>query len=996
MNYKTFLVLTRLNFLFLAFSPLKIPPDQEVQETEVTITKLEISVDASSKEVIKVTLSKVVDNPRFYVNGKYVEVGSSNGNAYTLKKLNTGTLKTDESNILKVTDQDTSFEQTKSFNFRKLNKPSSVEIAAGTGNAKDMVNASNVNNAVVRVSFDEGNKNTVPVTVEVTITDSENKTTKLEYDLQTDEAGAIDISDVNLSGFKEGNLTLKAVVRDSDGNVSGEATETATKAAEVPEVKYINATRATNNVTITGLTSTHSDDTIYYVVKEVSEAKPSISEILASPKTVTPKATGTNETKTIAIENGDTEKAYVIYAVAKTASGTKGTSIVEINVAKMGAEKLKPVTGLSEVTGSEAVYKWDYSAEDEAKEGFAYYKAILRDNNNNILAEKIIKKGEPKQVNFFDDLRKQDAGTYTVEVIAVADNVNYVNAETAAVTSTDEIEAVLTSITLQAFSKEEPTLLKWTTVGNMTDVESFTLEVAKYDASSSESDKYKDNIVFNKNIGKNTEYDIKSIVEENGMGSYSFKVTANPKSEVLKATANSGEFSAASVKYHQGEAITDLSVSKVDGNKVTLKATVLPNVFDSETPTYTIYYKNITLGEEAYTKNATPFTSPQELTLADGTEYSFILVATVDGKEYQSNVVTAKTASTPIVTTAAVTYVEYKAESTSVNSTPQLSNGQITFNGDVLYIKESNTLHSYSAKNYDEVSDIIEVVKQLGASDTIKINKKITELTLTTATNASTKTYDLTKVPADATVSITGNANYMTNVKGTLNGITLDGANARFNVDKAKKVTVNANNMDLTLAEGTTLTFKDNSKLKATINKVVFEQKNSSKLPDITVTATGLELAGDASTTGTPLEIDASKIASNMTLNFKTTAQKELKITGSEDYIVKLTTSSIESDGITIVSGKFDLTDDNTAFKKVTVAASSDVTFVSDVTITEGVDHVKANLGTTAKAIVENSKFQFKAGKEASEIKYSLNKNENTISLHVPAGESLEVTKVAN
>ena len=967
-----------------------IEPEQEVPDNAVSITKLEISTD-SINEILKVTLNKIVTNSRFYVNGTYV-TASSVGNVYTIK-LDIGTLKTDKDNVLKVTDQDTNFEQTKSFAYRKLNAPTSVSIAPGEGNNTNMINSSNVNNAVVRVLLDENHKNTVPVTVEVTIKDSENKSKKLEYDLQTDDAGVVDIPNVDLSTFKEGVLKLEAVVKDSEGNVSKVVSTSATKEAEVPEISYISASRSNNNVIITGLTSTHSDDTIYYVIKEVSEAKPSINEILSSTTSTTPKDVSSDEKKSISIIDGNTEKAYVIYAVAKTASGTKGDIMVEINVAKLEAEKLAPVSDLTEVAGSEAVYTWNYSQENESKEGFLYYKAILRDTNNNILGEKIVKKGEEKEVSFFDEIRHQEPGTYTVEVIAVADNVNYINADTAASISTDEISSVLSEITLQPFTKDESTILKWNTVGNMTDVESFTLEVAKYNSSSAEKDKYKDNVVFTKDVGKVTKYDIAQIVEENGMGTYSFKVIANPKSTVLKASANSGEFKTSSIKYHEGEVIKDLAVSKIDGNQITLKATLLPvNAFDNKKPTYKIYYK--TSEDETY-GNPTVFTVPTVLILQDGTEYSFILVAEVDGKEYQSNAVTAKTASTPIETKNAVKYVKYEVES-SVSSNPKLSNKQITYNGDTLYIKEDNTLHTYSAKNYEEVSDIIEVVKQLGSNDTIKINKKITSLTLTTASNNSTKTYDLSKVPADATVTITGNANYMTNVKGELNAITLNGTNAKFDIAKAKKVTVKDNNMDLTIAEGTTLTFSKFG-LKATINKVVLEQKNLAKLPDITVTSTGLELPGDDTTATTKqLEIDASKIENNITVNFKSTQQKALKITGSKDYIVKLTTSSIKAGNISIISGKFDLTDENTAFTAIKVAVKSDVTFVLDVPVENGIDHVSAVLGTSVKTIVESSKFRFKAAKEESAIEYSLNKNENTISLHVPASETLTVTKVAN
>ena len=919
----------------LHFLPKK---EQEVLDA-VEVKKVEVSTK-ESKEVIEVTLSKKVDNAKFYVNGTIVnstKVTSKEENGvcvYTLT-LDEDTLNKNEENTLRVIDEEGTFDKTETFTYRVMIAPSSVSVAPGAGNSINMVNASNVNSATIQVLFEDGNRNTLPVTIEVTIEDTadEEKGEVKHTVTKTIEATTMEtvekITGVDLSSFNEGKLTLTAVVKDSEGNVSAPTeNKTVTKIADAPIVKYASASRKdTTHATITDLTSTNqagsNNDTIYYLVKEQGETAPTVDEVIEGNKTLSAGPSVDAD-----ITDGVNGKVYVVYLVAKTTTGTKSTEVVAIQVAKQGATQIAPVEkeNIVKVDGTEATYEWNYNEETE---GFVGYRVVLKDNNQKVLVDKTINKGEETRVDFLETLKQQkDIESYTIEVIALADNVDYQNA-TAIATEAQKINPVISQHITLAIENDEndekKILLTWSTTDtNTTAVDHYLVEVAKYDKSAKDKE-------YTTNVKSFTttelKYDIAPVVEEMGAGTYRFNVTAVAREELLRSNV-SAEDSIAESKtvYHQGRKISGLTAT-VSGQKVTLKGTLLSkeDLFDDgATPKAEIKYNLHYRKSETETNysSAASDTNISELphdvvsSLDSGTKYDFIIETEVTNgtvkKSFYSDPVSATTELGAILATNAK-YVQYK-ETSAIDSTPALENNRLTYKDGVLYIKSGDTVKSYTSEKYPEVTKIIAVLNQMGENDTVSINEKITELALYAEDATVEKTYDLTNVPANAKVTVTGNASRVTGVKGNLTEITLASSN-EFNLSEltANVVNVSKANATLTANAGTTLKF-GSSAATVTVNDVALGGVASG---NATVTSDGFEFAGNALTA---LTVDSSESTKVVNLKFSGATPKTLNITADEANGVKLATNTIAIEELNVLNGKVDIS--NSPFKELTVGDS--------------------------------------------------------------------------
>ena len=814
-------------------------------------------------------------------------------------------MKENEKNTLLVTDESKTFEQTKDFTYKKLIAPSAVLIAAESGNAENQVNSSNVSNTAITVNFEGGNKNELPVTLEVTIKDSKDNvitlTKQLTSKLTNEEVRG------NLSSLEEGKLTLSALVRDGDGNVSASTPEVeATKLANAPVVTYESVKRDnTTTAKITNLKSTNSDDSenkddIYYLVQGIDKPEPTVDEVMSKGSKITVESP--DSSATIPDEFKDT--ACVIYVVAQTKSGTESEKVLAIKVAKVDATEMEGEVTLQKVTGTDVTYSWDF---DEETDGFEGYRVILKDQAGKILYEKIVNKGETREVNFFDTLKKQEAGTYTISVTAIADNVDYTDVTSDEVTITTS--PVLTNMSV-SLDKEKNTIT-WEQVGDVKNVENYTIEVMKYDPSKEAGKEY-ETIVSSATVSSIVDYDITPIVEKNGIGTYSFKVTANAKDNVLMASASSADITKASgdtdtysnIKYHQGIGLSDLSAEIKNGN-VALKGSLLSEeVFDVKSSAkaglveYKLYYKVAT--DKSYTGEGIEVTElPYELTnqLNPGTQYKFMIMTTVDGNKYYSNEPSATTPITPIV----IDNAKYKKLEENSPVIPSLNNKEVTYNNGVLYVNNNGSMVEYSSEVYPEVLDIVNVLEQMGENDTISVNGKITNLTLK-ASAEKTTTYDLTKVPKTAKVEITGDPTYATTVKGDLNEITLKTASAKFNLNELEvgNVKVEDNTIDLTVKPDTTLTF-GSEKTEATINGIKLTQDTT--LASVKTTENGFRFTGSDN----KLTIDASKSTNNITVEFVGTNQKGLEITANENNAVAVLTNEQEISDLEIKQGKVDL-----------------------------------------------------------------------------------------
>ncbi len=959
-------------------------PDQEVPESE--IVSFEVKKGSNNTQIV-ITLSKDAKEPRFYLEdgSKSTLVSSIGSNPYTLTI--TPELEAGKEYKLVATDVNKTFEQTKTFTYRALNTPISANIAQTSSNKAGEVNATNVTNATIVVSLVSNNKpiNNTPGTLEVTVKDTATqgqvaKKLVFSQELVGNETEAR-IENVDLSSLNDGNLTLEALIRDDQGNVSGTYTNASVvKKSNLPIIRYTTVSRNSTEQAQISIVKTSTNDVLYYLVKEAEEAVPTVDEVIKNNKKDTTNSA--NVTLNVPIDNGDAEKAYVVYLAATSVTGTKSADVVAVNIAKVNADPINEVNNLVKKTGTEATFVWNY---DEATEGFVGYKVALY-NGNTFVTEQIIGKGEEREINFFDEMKKA-AGNYTVKVTAVANNVNHTNS-VEVVSSTVGVTALATPASL-SFDTNTKTLLKWTMANDIQYVNNYTIEMAKYNATSKQYE------VLETASTTSTSYDVQSMIQKYGIGEYQFKITANAKADVLRVNATTST----GVKYILAEGVKDLAVSKVEENRITLDGTLLPNIY-STTPTYTLYSKT---GSGTYSKvsSSTPSIVSGTITelpqvvgnLTAGTEYLFKLVTKINDIEYVSNEVSVITKMTPISTNE-LTYKAYTATSAAEPMANLTGSNEITYNeeNETVYIKNGSVdTVAYSSEN-EAIADIVSVLKQMTVdSDKIQINKnEITKLDLTSSTTKIT-TYDLSKISENAIVTIKGNADRQTIVRGTVKTINLtsdSSVKAKFDLTGltvTNNVSVKDDEYELSIGNNTVLSFAS-GKTKATINKVSLEQ--TTKLGNITIKGDTFDIAGG----NNKLTIDTTKSDKDVTLNF-TSAQTGLDIKASETHTVKVIGTNLTISTLSIKSGKVDLTDNTTKFSGIKAGNADAATKVILVTDKAATDNKQdAKVPTAATALITGSAFKFNVTNDG-DATYSTTKGSNEITLNITAAKEVAITK---
>ncbi len=958
------------------------PVEKLPEELSPEIVSFEV-VKSSANAVITVKLSKAVTNPIFKLNGFLKDGSPSEGNTvYTITVPETE-LTTDKANTLEVTDTDNTYSETHSFIYSPLTVPQEVSIPYSATNEKNKVNASNVNNATINVRM-PAVPVAVPVTLEVTIKDTAidtkpQSTITLSKELTGNEP-EVNIENVDLSSLNDGNLIITARLKDAQGNVSPVATmATPVKRADAPVLKYTTANRTDENTATISLVKTNAKEIVYYLVKEADAVAPTLEDVLAS----TSKDTTNNATPTltVSIENGDANKAYVVYLASKSETGSPIDGILTVKLPKLDAEPIDAPTNVRLKTGEKTTFEWDY---DESTEGFVEYKAVLYAGNA-AKAEKTVSKGT-KEVDFFEDMKKA-AATYTVKVTAVADNVEHANSEESAASTGVQVSEITKPNPVQ-FDTDQPTLLKWT-LADPSDVLDYSIKVSKYDVSKAGYE------VLETISTTSTSYDLKSIVDKYGIGDYQFTVKANAKENVLKAS--SAESTAAT--YYKAEAVNNLKVTDVKVDTLKLTGTLLPDVYSTK-PTYTLYMKQGDSAEYGVVTSTNcdgvpssdgKFTAlPLSLkSLTANTKYYFKIVTSVGGKDYVSNPIVVTTKQAPLnMTSEAATYKKYEAKSPA-ESAAKLSENEITYKENTLYYSEDgSSVSSYSADENEDIANIIALLKQMTVdNEKIKIeNNKVTELELTTASAEKKMTYDLGTIASNAKVTITGNENYETSLVGTAKSLVLQGTKSKFNLlnlTTASAVTVNDDYYVLTVANGTKVTLAS-SKSKVTINNIAFDQEQL----DVTVNGGTLSVVGSSSNA---LTLDTTKFASDVTLNF-TADQNALTITGSVEHTVKVVGTNRTITTTTIKSGKVDLNDNATTF--TTIKAGSDkvtkVIIITDVAAKSDLNEGKVN--TSAEAVIDGSNYQFSAT-GADDATYTLRKDSREVELEITASKTVTIKK---
>ncbi len=951
-------------------------PDQEVQETQI------VNFEIKNGD-ITLQLSKSVEKARFYLNGNLVEATSEQNNTYKIDP--TPVLQVNKEYTLRVSDEQDSFEEIKTFTYRNLVAPTEVTTASSLSNEKGEINASNVNSATILAKLTE---NKTSVNLDVIIKDSgvgeKQKTLTLTKKLTGFET-EWRFEGIDLSSLADGTLNIEAIVKDEDGNVASK-TYTITKRSDTPIVKYVTVDRTgAKTISLKSITS-KEDDYLYYLVKEIGEPAPTVDEVL---KNGTKNTNNSKErTLNITINNGEANKAYVVYLASTSKTGTKSTSAVPVNVAKIDAPQLKKVEDLNLKSGTKATVIWG-SQYDENQAGFIGYKVILK-KSSSYLAEETVEKGNAKEVNFFDIIKKEGSGSYTVSVIALANNADYESSIESTKTVSISVNPVISSNSTTP--TVTGTLITWQnipTISEVPDISGYNVKVEKYDKN--EVSNYR---VITVDSRTETYFDLASIIEKNGIGEYKVTVTANAKEDILKADKT---FRA--VKCYKADAISlAVDESKVKTNSVTLTATLLPENLYSDTPTYKVYYEKDKAGYDGgsiVTKTSFPYS---KTSLNTNTKYNFKLEVTIGSYKFVSEPISVTTLKEPtaIATTAETTFMEY-VKTSDVDPKAKLeADNQITFNGETLYLRNSTNVVAYTAEDNPVVLDIISVLKQLtGGKDKLTIkNSKITTLKLTAKEVGTDKAYDLLKVPEDATVTVIGNKDHKTTIKGKLNAITLD---TESNVTKpkfdlsgltVKTVTVKDDEYNLTVANGTKLTFVS-GKTKAIVNNVSLSQET--KLSDVRVTSEGFEFTGSSK----KITVDATNVNKDIVIKL-IGAQTGLDITSSNVYAVKVVSLDQTVTNLAVKKGIIDLTDENTTFAVVTAgdATDSEVILVTKTTANATVQN--RNIIAISKQEnpdVEGFEYKFYLGNVEDIASWSTSAQKTGIKLTITGGDSVKIEK---
>ena len=958
---------------------------------------------------IKVKLNKKIDNGRFYLNGKLVNATLSNAlgeeNTYIISSSQTsGKFMTNEDeNVLRVTDIKGTFDETYNFVRRTIYAPSSAAIIKTSTNEKNSVNATNVNNSTLEVTF--GTTNAVAVDLEITITDSsaEKKVVTLSKKAIEAYKGYVTIENVDLSTLADGQLKVTATAKDDQGNITTTSSTIGTinKYADVPVLKYTSVSRSSATVTI-DLLKTNKSNNIYALVKEAGEPAPSVADIVKTTKITHDITTDETPQITVNIPNNDDTKAYVVYLVEQTTAGTN-SEVLPVNIAINTATQLTEVSNLKNKTGSKTTFVWEDTI-NKTSAGLVGYKAILvNSDSSNVVAEKTLEP-DVKEVDFNSEMKKAGAGNYKIKIIALADNVEHKDSTETELSNAIEIKEVATSITVDfgsGTSANDPkTLVKWTLDGGAddTNISDYTVEIAKYNKKTNKYESIKT---------INTSKTSCNIVDEvSELGAYAVRVIANAKSDILMVNKYSEEddnfTSAPTEKYIKADSMKDLSLDDVKETEVTLLGSKLPDVYPLDTSiTYKIYWKvagGTYIESSSYYKDITSLETPYKITgLTNGTQYYFKVKTIVNGVEYVNDedydlTVTTKKSPVSLNTSNTLTYTKYVAQSTLEN-TANLSNNQITYHNNTLYIKDgTSSVKTYTPEDTTVVSDIIAVLSQFDLENseslTIKFtNNAISELTITAPTTA--KIYNLEKVPEVAKVTITGNT-AKTTVTGKLNNIILDGTTPKFDLSglTATNVTVDATDSELAVANNTGLTF-DTSAKKAKVNDVSFTTNSSSiGLEHITVEANDYKVTGDPSNT---LTVETSKAVN---LTFVGKHQKELDIVGNIDNLVKVSTGEIIIEDIKIKNGKVDLIESQ--FNQVTAGNTSapEIKIILSETAVgatnNSVDITKNTVSIDEQTTLSGYKFTTTS---SSNAKYSTKTNSNEITLELGASVNVIIKK---
>ena len=765
----------------------------------------------------------------------------------------------------------------------------------------------------------------------------------------------------------------------------------ADKFAEAPilTVKSVNRSNASE---VAIVLNTEGDVTsLYYLVKESGEAVPTVEQVLsdgtkADTEWSTPNLTLNNKGIT------DAAKAYVVYLVAQTKTGTNSTNVVAAKVAKYDVDPIANVPSFNQKASTKATFEWTYDEETEGLEG---YKITLTCGSETMVVN--VEDKNVKEIDLFNEIKtlvaKGGTSSVNLEIIAVADNVDH----------TDSASAKSVTFTVPAFAtkveaKIEKDVLSWEVTGNVSDA-SYIVKVSKYNKETASYDE-----LPSVNVGSKTSCDVlKDLkLDSNGIGTYKFVVVANPSADVLAAPVESSE----EVKYHVIEGVKDLAISKVEERKVTFTATLLPDVYDldSDTITYDLYYA---VDGEGYTTSAkqtfttTPYEYDGSVVFDYGKTYKFTVATSL--KKGGSALVHEERATTDVKYTfeaqpinsaqagTAFTYVEYKLDEGSavVDPTLQLTSNQITYKDDVLYVYSTDNMETtgvvtYKASDSEEIANILALLKQMHANDTMKIeNNIIKELKLTTPTGGAT--YDLSKVAKDTKVELAGNSS-TTTVKGDLAAITLTEESAKFDLSglKCTTVTVSGDGNDLTVANGTFVSLTKNN---ATINGTYIKDTASGRVIKV-VANNSFETTGKGSST---LEVDSSKVSGEVTLTIDSVAQ-DLKLTASNDGI-KVLTNTITGGDVTVLGGRVDLSNNGYKFADVTVDNTEGeeqlkVELVLDKTATKEDAKQGKTVKASANPVIAGSSYSFKVT-TLGDAKYTVEEGSNVVTFFVEAEKTV-------
>ena len=611
----------------------------------------------------------------------------------------------------------------------------------------------------------------------------------------TNEVVIKESTDLDLTNFADGILTVKVIEPETDEQEETEATFKVTKNVVVPVVAKARTTREGRN----GYLSLENAGEGNLVKVYYQVLKRTVANNTATNKpTLMTDGKPAEGTKTINTTNGKLDKAlistdlvnegvYDIWYVVENNYGSQSSDVQgPVLIASDTASKTEEsvvITAPDLTKAGTATFTWKY-AEDSTENGSTITYSVVLYKDGKIIKEKSVVGSSGLKADFTTEIKTNGAGKYSIGVVANGKSDGSTKASEE-VKSEEIVVSALKPVTNIDFEVTDdvtnPYVISWTDSSNAAQsVKDYSVKLYKLSANGvwekvKNSGRNATDVVL---TGNATDKNVKtnpsqSKIEVNKI--YKAEVTANVDNTNQLAVLGSEPVES------KGFYVIDLGTvdtSDITETSVTLSPANLAAIdameVNGKKATYKVqiqaYKEETTTGnDKTWIKDGTPTTKAVTIKdgkivvdgLKPGTKYEFKLIADIDGITGESgliptsNGVTTKLA-TPEITS--LTMVASKNDAVGKAKTIYFAqNSEENGNDNVVYVngEKIDTDDDYSS----EFKAVLEVIKKLHVGDTVTVKDEVMQLKLTSEADATGKELNFADTAKGMTLEIEGNMN---------------------------------------------------------------------------------------------------------------------------------------------------------------------------------------------------------------------------------------------